>query len=283
MTVEELYRECVASLSAVLGDGEGRAAADIIFEDVRGMDRTAMVLYGHRTLEDFTVDRIREIVADIVAGTPVQYAVGTARFCGIDFIVTPAVLIPRPETEWLVDRICDDARGRSDLRVLDCGTGSGCIAVSLARALPFARVDAIDISPEALDVARRNAEKTRTSINFSRQDILALEAPAQLCYDIIVSNPPYIAESERPTMDRRVYDREPSLALFVPDSDPLRFYRGIARYAAEALVSGGRLYFEINPHYADDMRRMLRDLGFEDIDICRDFAGLLRYATARRP
>lgn len=283
MTVDELYRECVASLTPVLGACEGRAATDIIFEDVRGMNRTAMALYGHRTLEEFTIGHIRDIVASIATGTPVQYAVGTARFCGIDFIVTPAVLIPRPETQWLVDRICDDAKGRSDLRVLDCGTGSGCIAISLARALPFASVDAIDINPEALDVARRNGQKTHTSVNFILQDILAMEEPAKPCYDIIVSNPPYITESERPTMDRRVYDREPSLALFVPDADPLRFYRAIARYAAKALMPGGSLYFEINPHYADDMRRMLDGLAFEGIDIHRDFAGLLRYAVARRP
>lgn len=282
MTAEELYRECVATLSPVLGAGEGRAAADIIFEDVRGMNRTAMALYGHRTLEDFTVSHIRDIVASIAAGMPVQYAVGTARFCGIDFIVTPAVLIPRPETQWLVDRISDDAKGRSDLRILDCGTGSGCIAISLARALPFASVEAIDISPDALDVARRNAEKTRTSVKFRLQSIFDLKAPQQPCYDIIVSNPPYIAESERPTMDERVYAREPELALFVPDSDPLRFYRAIAEYAVASLEAGGRLYFEINPRYADDMRRMLDNLGFEDIDICRDFAGMERYAVAKK-
>lgn len=282
MTAEELYRECVASLTTALGEGEGRAAADIIFEDVRGMNHTAMALYGHRTLEDFTVSHIRDIVASIAAGMPVQYAVGTARFCGIDFIVTPAVLIPRPETQWLVDRICDDANGRSDLRILDCGTGSGCIAISLARALPFASVDAIDISADALDVARRNAAKTHSAVHFKQQSILELTAPPQPCYDIIVSNPPYIAESERPTMDKRVYAREPELALFVPDSDPLRFYRAIARYASAALEAGGMLYFEINPRYADDMRRMLEDFGFEDIDICRDFAGRERYAVAKK-
>lgn len=283
MTLDELHRECVATLSRALGDGEGRAAADIIFEDVRGMNRTAMALYGHRTVEDFTVSRIRDIVTSIVAGTPVQYAVGTARFCGLDFKVTPAVLIPRPETEWLVDRITDDAAGRRDLRVLDCGTGSGCIAVALARALPFARVSAIDISDDALAVARENAAKAGTHITFSHCDILALKAPEAPLYDIIVSNPPYIAESERTSMDPRVYDREPSQALFVPDSNPLVFYRAIASYALHALTPGGRLYFEINPLFAADIRRMLASEGFDDIDVCRDFAGKLRYAVATKP
>lgn len=283
MTIDELYRECVASLKPVLGDGEGRAAADIIFEDVRGLDRTAMALYGHRTVEGFTVSLIRNIVDRIVSGTPVQYAVGSTRFCGIDFKVTPAVLIPRPETEWLVDRITDDVAGQRDMRVLDCGTGSGCIAVALARTLPFAHVSAIDISDDALAVARQNAARTRTDISFTRCDILRIAPPAVPVFDIIVSNPPYIAESERSSMDPRVYEREPSQALFVPDSDPLVFYRAISEYATEALAPSGRLYFEINPRFADEMRRMLAGFRFEDIDICRDFAGKLRYAVAASP
>lgn len=283
MTVDELHRECVTGLTPFLGAGEARAAADIIFEDVRGMTRTDLVLYGHRTVEDFTVSRIRRIVADIAAGTPVQYAVGTARFCGMDFKVTPAVLIPRPETRWLVDRITDDAARRRDLKILDCGTGSGCIAIALARALAFADINAVDISADALDVARENAVRTGTSVNFIQADLLRLSAPSDPVYDIIVSNPPYIAESERSDMDPRVYEREPSQALFVPDSDPLKFYRAISGYASAALVPGGRLYFEINPRFADGMRSLLDSDGFEDIDICRDFTGKLRYAVATKP
>ncbi len=283
MTIEQLYRECVARLTPVLGAGEGRAAADVIFEDVRGLNRTAMALYGHRTVEDFTIDHIRDIVSQIEDGVPVQYAVGTARFCGFDFKVSPAVLIPRPETEWLIDRICDDTGRRKDLQILDCGTGSGCIAISLARALPFAVVDAFDISDEALAIARQNAEKAAVAVNFSHGDMLNLQKPSEASYDIIVSNPPYIALSERAAMDPRVSTREPEQALFVPDDNPLIFYRAIAGYATEALVSGGRLYFEINPLFADSMRGMLDSLGFENTDIFRDFTGKLRYAIASKP
>ena len=202
---------------------------------------------------------------------------------GNSYIVTPAVLIPRPETAALVDMITDHAGGRSDLRILDIGTGTGCIAISLARALPFADVDASDISAQALDVARENARNLKTKVTFRQEDILKAEPPAAPCYDIIVSNPPYIAESEKADMDARVLDYEPSTALFVPDDDPLRFYRAIAEYALKALVSDGNLYFEINSNYGPQMKEMLADKGFADIEISRDFRGNIRYASARRP
>ncbi|MDE5632218.1 MAG: peptide chain release factor N(5)-glutamine methyltransferase [Muribaculaceae bacterium] len=282
-TLSEYYKGLRSSLAQVLPKGEADSAAAILMEDIGGYTRTTLFADGDREISDFVKGRIDSAVARIVGGEPVQYAVGRALFMGNSYIVTPAVLIPRPETAALVDMITDHADGRSDLRILDIGTGTGCIAISLARALPFADVDATDISAQALDVARENARNLKTKVTFRQEDILNAAPPAAPCYDIIVSNPPYIAESEKADMDARVLDYEPSTALFVPDDDPLRFYRAIAEYALKALVSDGNLYFEINSNYGPQMKEMLADKGFADIEISRDFRGNIRYASARRP
>lgn len=282
-TLSEYYKGLRSSLAQVLPKGEADSAAAILMEDIGGYTRTTLFADGDREISDFVKGRIDSAVARIVGGEPVQYAVGRALFMGNSYIVTPAVLIPRPETAALVDMITDHAGSRSDLRILDIGTGTGCIAISLARALPFADVDATDISAQALDVARENARNLKTKVTFRQEDILNAAPPATPCYDIIVSNPPYIAESEKADMDARVLDYEPSTALFVPDDDPLRFYRAIAEYALKALVSDGNLYFEINSNYGPQMKEMLADKGFADIEISRDFRGNIRYASARRP
>ena len=282
-TLSEYYKGLRSSLAQVLPKGEADSAAAILMEDIGGYTRTTLFADGDREISDFVKGRIDSAVARIVGGEPVQYAVGRALFMGNNYIVTPAVLIPRPETAALVDMITDHADGRSDLRILDIGTGTGCIAISLARALPFAEVDASDISAQALDVARENARNLKTKVTFRQEDILKAAPPAAPCYDIIVSNPPYIAESEKADMDARVLDYEPSTALFVPDDDPLRFYHAIAEYALKALVSDGNLYFEINSNYGPQMKEMLADKGFADIEISRDFRGNIRYASARRP
>lgn len=279
-TIREYYRKVRDTLAQALGDGEGEGAAKIIFEDVASYSPTFIFANGDREITDFTASRIDAVVSKVLAGEPVQYAVGKARFMGNDFEVSPAVLIPRPETAALVDMITDDFGSRSDLSVLDIGTGSGCIAISLGRALPFSKVEGIDISGDALAVARDNAKSLGVSVDFHKADILNAAVPAVPVYDIIVSNPPYVCESEASGMDARVLDYEPHTALFVPDSDPLLFYRAIARYAAKALRSGGRLYFEINSRFGNEMQAMLKDEGFSDVLIRRDFRGLDRYAVA---
>lgn len=283
ITIGQYYRNLRTTLAHVLPEGEADAAASILMEDVGGYTRTTLFADGERELSDFMKSKIDTVAAKIIGGEPVQYAVGRALFMGNSYTVTPAVLIPRPETAALVDMITDRAAGRRDLRVLDIGTGSGCIAISLARALPFARVDAMDISEAALDVARENASYLKVRINFELEDILTAEPPAVPCYDIIVSNPPYVTDSEKKNMDSRVLDYEPATALFVPDSDPLHFYTAIAEYALKALVTGGWLYFEINSNYGADINRMLTAKGFVGIEISRDFRGNIRYATAQRP
>lgn len=281
LTVNQLYRELVASMTPSLGEREAVSASRIILEDVRGITPTDLIVNGHRTVEDMTVDRVRKIAAAVNEGEPVQYAVGSARFYGLDFLVSPAVLIPRPETEGLVDMIVKDYAGMSDLKVLDCGTGSGCIAIALARNLAFSKVDAIDISDDAIAVADVNAKVLKTYIHVYKRDILTLK-PDNERYDIIVSNPPYIADAEAAEMDKRVKDYEPLTALFVPDDDPLKFYRPIAEYAIETLNQDGTLYFEINPRFVDHMKQMLSSAGFNSVDVVRDYIGRYRYIKAKR-
>ncbi len=201
---------------------------------------------------------------------------------GNNFTVTPAVLIPRPETAGLVDMVVDDWQGRSDLHVLDIGTGSGCIAISLARALPFADVDGMDVSDDALAVARRNAVALKAKVDFEQSDILRA-VPRAEAYDIIVSNPPYVTEQEAKDMTADVLDHEPHRALFVPDGDPLVFYKAIASYARKALKRGGKLYLEINQHFPKKMSELLSGCGFTDVAVLRDYKGNYRYATAKQP
>lgn len=280
------YRELLASitprLTSALGDGEGRAAAYVIMDDVAHADKNFIFAYGDRTVLPFVQDKVMAAVSAVEKGTPVQYAVGLARFCGRDFIVTPAVLIPRPETEWLVDAAVRRFGDRQDLRILDIGTGSGCIAVSLAADLPWPQVDAMDISGDALNVARGNARRFNVKVNFIRQDIFTAR-PLDASYDAVISNPPYVLNSERTAMDARVADREPAQALFVPsDSDPLAIYRAIASYAAVALVPGGWIALEINPLCADDMLKLLNDKGFANPQLERDCFGRYRFVTATK-
>lgn len=282
-TIREYYRHVALRLREILGSqGEGDGAASIVFDDVAHYSRTFIFANGEREITADMQARIEAVVDKIAAGEPVQYAVGHARFMGNDFIVTPDVLIPRPETAGLVDMIIDRWSGRSDLAVLDIGTGSGCIAISLARALPFSRVSGIDISESAIKVANENAKALKVNVDFYEADIFKL-VPESDSYDIIVSNPPYIADSEATAMDKRVLDYEPHAALFVPDSDPLRFYKAIAVYGRKALKSGGQLYFEINSRYADAMYDLLTYSGYEQVGIERDYKGNYRYAIAMQP
>lgn len=283
-TVADFFKAVSARLDTALGSrSEGDAAARIIFEDVAGYGRNYLFMNGDREITDFMQGKIDAVVAKVAGGEPVQYAVGRAQFMGNDYKVTPAVLVPRPETAALVDMIISQWGARTDLDVLDVGTGSGCIAISLARALPFSRVTALDVSADALDVARENAKALNVNIDFVRADIIRAKLPERPLYNIVVSNPPYVCDSERADMDARVLDYEPPVALFVPDSDPLLFYRAIARYARAALRPGGRLYFEINSRFPGQTHTLLAGEGFTDIDLQRDYRGLYRYASATQP
>jgi len=213
---------------------------------------------------------------------PIQYIQGEARFLGRTFTVAPGVLIPRPETEELVELVLGGIA--SDSRILDIGTGSGCIAVSLAKELPDARVTGWDVSADALSVARMNNQRLGTEVCFVQKDVLKYvpdESVIEL-YDAIVSNPPYIAESERNGMERNVLDWEPDLALFVPDADPLLFYRTIATMGIDLLRRGGKLYFEINRMFGETTVMMLSDLNYKNIYLRKDISGNDRFVIAER-
>ena len=279
MILKQAIEQLNSGLAGVAEPREVQAMIRIICEDVFNYDPVDVALRQESELPDFAAERISDIISRLRRHEPLQYIVGTALFHGHKFKVTPAVLIPRPETEQLVDLIVDENTA-SDLRVLDMGTGSGCIAISLARALKFAQVDAFDISQDALAVARENAADLKVKVRLFQSDMLAPQPAAR--YDIIVSNPPYICWSERESMERNVLDYEPGQALFVPDNDPLLFYKTIAPYAAQSLERGGRLYLEINQRFGNEVKRLLEDCGLDEVRIIEDSFGRVRFAAAVR-
>lgn len=209
---------------------------------------------------------------------PIQYILGEAHFLGRIFRVTTGVLIPRPETEELVELMLKELSPVS--RVLDVGTGSGCIAVSLAKELPDAQVTAWDYSADSLSVASANAEALQASVRFEQRDVLTYKPDEGEQYDVIVSNPPYVTETEKQDMEPNVLNWEPELALFVPDADPLRFYRRIAMLGLGMLVPGGKLYFEINRAFGEDTVSMLHQLGYRDIRRLKDISHNDRFVIA---
>lgn len=281
ISVKQFFDATVARLTPTLGT-EAASVARILLEDIAGYDRNYLFINGARSVTDFIRDKIDAAADRVLSGEPVQYVVGSARFMGYDFRVTPAVLIPRPETEGLVDMITDDYSSVSrHISCLDVGTGSGCIAISLALALKDAAVSAVDISEEALAVAMENARRLSARVDFSKEDALHMTAPSTQLYDFIVSNPPYICPCETRDMDARVLAHEPHGALFVQsDNDPLLFYRAIATYAQKALREGGHLYFEINANYPQQTADMLKGLGYSNAETFRDYRGLYRYVKA---
>lgn len=255
---------------------------ELLFHRYKGWSRTDILMNDDKPLTAETVALLDAAIERILAGEPVQYVTGEAYFYGLWLKVDPRVLIPRPETAALVDIIVDWADRRADLDVLDLATGSGCIAVALARTLPFAKVEAIDISDGALRVAEENARRLGVKVSFKEADLLEWSPQAE-SFDIIVSNPPYIALSEREAMEPTVKEHEPPGALFVPDSEPLLFYKPIARIAARALRPGGALFLEINPLYASQVADTLADAGLTGVEIRNDIYGRKRFAIASRP
>ena len=270
MTFQDICREIAATVDShgkmVYDEREARAVARVLVEDVLGLNIAD--LYGGVTMESPNADFLRAL--DLVTqGVPVQYAVGKALFADRYFKVTKGVLIPRPETEELCQWVAEDCKTASTM--LDIGTGSGCIAITLALETN-AKVTAWDIADEALDVAKETAVAHGADVVVERNDILTADDDGRR-WDVIVSNPPYICEKEKADMEANVLDHEPRLALFVPDDDPLLFYRAIARYAAFALKEGGRLFLEVNPIYNNEMTRMLREEGFCRVEVRKDLYG----------
>lgn len=280
MTVSDLRRAAVAALIPLYGRGEAEWMARLTLEYVTGWSRVDLLVDADKELGEVRVEAVKNIVDRLLKHEPLQYILGYEDFMGLKINVNPSVLIPRPETQELVNIIIDREAKASDLSVLDAGTGSGAIAVALSRNLRFASVTAIDNSDAALEVARGNAERLRTPVTFVNADMLSLTSLPGEPFDIIVSNPPYVLDSERTEMSANVLGHEPSAALFVPDSDPLRFYLALARYAAAGgLKPGGRLYFECNPLTIAALASQL-EADFDEVETVRDSFGRQRFIIA---
>lgn len=279
MTTHQVISDIKSALAAAYPEGEVRAFVRILFEEWMHYSTVDIYMRADSEVPPFVVEKMRHAVQRLLRHEPIQHIVGVAHFHGHRFAVSKHTLIPRPETEQLVDMIVDRNQDVPDLSVLDIGTGSGCIACSLARALRFAEVHAFDISQPALDLAAENARNLGVKVAFHHVDILnAVPQPQQ--FHIIVSNPPYICMHEQQLMEDNVLRYEPHSALFVPDNDPMLFYRAIARYASVALKPGGKLYFEINAAYGNDTANLLSNFHFADIEVVRDFYGRDRFVSA---
>ena len=261
-------------LSTAYPEREARAMARLVLETRFGLTQVDICMGRKRTFSLEERRDLENIVDRLSQKEPVQYVLGQTDFCGRAFSVAPGVLVPRPETEELTEWIIWDEKGRgsSSPRILDIGTGCGCIAITLSQELPKAQVSATDISPQALAIARGNAGRLGAAVDFRHQDILdsPTEGQDSTLWDIIVSNPPYICEHERGEMEENVLRYEPSQALFVPDHDPLLFYRAIGEYAVRTLKEGGRLYVEINRAYGRETTRLFQSLGLRDIALKKD-------------
>lgn len=293
MTYDDIWRR----LAGVYDQREARAVARMLVEEKFSLSFADIICGGVEALSEADKQWIEAAVKRLEQGEPIQYVLGWAWFAGLKFNVRSGVLIPRPETEWLVDNICAHPAPSNDrpLRILDIGTGSGCIALSIKQRLPETYVEAWDISTEALSIAADNARSLGLDVVWRQQDALNITpnvlsttpndnsvVPDSPLLDVIVSNPPYICERERTDMARNVLEHEPSTALFVPDTDPLLFYRAITRYAVGSLNEGGRLLFECNTLYAGDTARMMADEGMTATQVYDDCFGKPRFAVGKR-
>ena len=294
MLLKEFISASVASLEKSYSQNEARAIVFRLCEDVLGTRS-----YTHIVEPGFVIDKnrlpeLQEKFSRLESGEPLQYVTGHMQFCGFDFKVTPDVLIPRQETELLcrhaiefVSRISrmrqSSGKFASPVRALDLCTGSGCIAISLSLALKFPILYSSDISQAALAVAQENAKRLKSRVKFLQSDILSADTDENERFDIIVSNPPYICEEERGEMDKNVLGYEPSTALFVPDDNPLLFYKAICQYAKHALKPGGRLYLEINSRFPKETCMLLQDAGFCNVSAENDYCGRPRFVKAIKP
>lgn len=269
-------------LKACYDEREAAALARAVCCGLLGQRVADYVLNEPLPADEETADKVSAVVERLLRYEPLQYIEGKARFGGRDFRVAPGVLIPRPETEELVERLLKvTPRGA---RILDVGTGSGCIAVTLALEVADARVEAWDISADALSVARANNERYEAGVALRQVDVLAGgDWGGERRFDLIVSNPPYITEAERKDMLPNVLRYEPDTALFVPDADPLRFYRRIGQLGQRLLLPGGRIAFEINRAFGRQMAELLQEQGYADVRIDRDLSGNDRFATGLLP
>jgi release factor glutamine methyltransferase len=272
-SLKVLYRQIISSIS-LYEDQEKSSIAYLILEDLFKITKTDLMM--DKKIKDYSESVINEIVNRVNNAEPLQYILGHTEFYGRKFTVNK-------ETEELVDLIIKENRKREKISVLDIGTGSGCIAISLKKVMPQSKIFALDISKEALKLAELNAWELKAEIQFIEADILREAHKLKgLKFNIIVSNPPYVRDSEKNLMHRNVLDHEPGSALFVSDQDPLLFYRTIIEFCQQHLLPEGICYFEINESYGNEMKELFKINDFTDIRILRDLRGKERIATARR-
>ncbi|MBW3467435.1 peptide chain release factor N(5)-glutamine methyltransferase [Arthrospiribacter ruber] len=276
MGAREIFKNFVEKLSPLYGKNEAESLTFWLLEDFLQLGRKEIL--NNQELDSIP-EALELALKEILSGKPIQYITGKAPFYGREFWVSPAVLIPRNETEELVHLIIKENK-KPSLRILDIGTGSGCIPITLSLEILGAKVYAVDISEEALQIADKNAQSLEANVTFSKLDILNDDIPYP-DLDIVVSNPPYVRHSEKKQMHKNVLEHEPHLALFVYDEDPLLFYRLIAEKSKRVLKPGGRLYFEINEAFGKELKSLVESKGYFDVNIHADLNGRDRILSAR--
>ncbi|UOE52627.1 peptide chain release factor N(5)-glutamine methyltransferase [Mucilaginibacter sp. SMC90] len=285
ITIKDVFEDYRQQINGVYDINETEAITLLIIAEVTGMSRASIKAFSERALTAEQSERIKNILIELKTGKPVQYVLGFTEFYGLPFKVNPYVLIPRPETEELVEWILEGERLKAKgerFCLLDIGTGSGCIAISLKKNLADAEISAIDISEGALKTAKENAMLNEVEINFIQADILNTKPGNEGAgYNIIVSNPPYVTLDDKKQMHSNVTDFEPHTALFVPEHDPLIFYRAIADFALNNLLTDGLIYFEINENLGKETVELLTDKGFKNISLRKDMSGRDRMIKAQ--
>lgn len=277
------YNYIKQAINGQYPDTEASAIAKAILTDVFQLSTTDLYASKDMNFSTNQAEKLEVIITRLRANEPLQYILGNCYFCGLNFHVEPGVLIPRPETAELVEWIISDRKSSdSPIRILDIGTGSGCISISLAKNLPQSEVYAWDISEDAIRIASDNANRLDANVRFRQTDVLG-QVPTDTMMNVIVSNPPYITEAERTDMDANVTDWEPDTALFVPDNTPLLFYERIAEIGKQILTPDGTLYFEINQRFGTETVDMLRKKGYRNVELRKDLSGNDRMIKAERP
>lgn len=271
MTLNNLYKHITDKLSAVAEINEAKAMTYMLLEHFTSHDKLFVCLNPNLEIDDLIIEKINETIQELQNHKPIQYVLGKTLFCDLPFFVEETVLIPRPETEELVQWILDDNQNSSP-KILDICTGSACIAVALANHSKDSQVYAVDVSEKALNVARKNAQLNNVNVHFSEKDVLSsdFENDINIQFDIIVSNPPYVRQSEKQYMNERVLDYEPDLALFVEVENPLLFYHRILKIAQSLLNSTGKIYFEINEAFGEEIVALFLEYGYHDVILRKD-------------
>ena len=294
-TIKELKEIFISSISELYPSEEVQSFFNLLSEKYLGLSRIEIVLNSEMKISKNQLFTFEEAIQRLIKFEPIQYIIGETEFYGLQFLVDNNVLIPRPETEELVDWIVKDTNEKNEDRkdlfianesfktVLDIGTGSGCIAISLAHSLTNTNVSAIDISEGALQIAKQNSQLNKVDVNFEKADILNIDDDfSDMNFDVIVSNPPYVREQEKSQIEPNVIKHEPALALFVEDNDPLLFYRKIAQFSQKYLKNEGVLFFEINEYLSKELISMLKTEGFKEVILRKDIFGKARMIKCKK-